>query len=61
MPQVCRNCHDVSRHPSTPYTRFETFQGRTPTNRMFARSCLNCHSNIHGSNGPAARGKTFVR
>ena len=61
MPQVCRNCHDDTRHPSTVYTRFETFQGATPTNRMFARSCLNCHQNIHGSNGPSVRGERFVR
>jgi hypothetical protein len=27
---------------------------------MFARSCLNCHSNIHGSNHPALGG-AFVR
>jgi hypothetical protein len=27
---------------------------------MFARSCLNCHTNIHGSNHPAL-GETFVR
>jgi len=61
IPQVCRNCHDVSRHPSTPYTKFETFQGATPANRMFARSCMNCHGEIHGSNGPSTRGKTLVR
>jgi hypothetical protein len=28
---------------------------------MIARSCLNCHSNIHGSNAPASRGTTHVR
>jgi hypothetical protein len=28
---------------------------------MFARGCLNCHSNIHGSMGPSSRGQTFVR
>ena len=61
MPQVCRNCHDAERHPSTIYTRFETFQGSSPSNRMFARSCMNCHSNIHGSNAPSLRGKTLVR
>jgi DmsE family decaheme c-type cytochrome len=60
-PQLCQSCHNASRHPSMPYTRFETFQGPTPSNKMFARACLNCHSNIHGSNGPSTRGKTFVR
>jgi hypothetical protein len=28
---------------------------------MFARACLNCHSNIHGSMGPSTRGQRFVR
>jgi len=63
VPQICQSCHDWSRHPGTIYTSFETFQGTAATGkkRMFARSCLNCHSNIHGSNGPSTRGRTFVR
>jgi hypothetical protein len=28
---------------------------------MVGRSCLNCHSQIHGSNGPSSRGLHFVR
>jgi len=62
-PLLCQGCHDFSRHPGTIYTKFETFRGAATSgkNRMFARSCLNCHSDIHGSNGPAARGKAFVR
>jgi hypothetical protein len=28
---------------------------------MFSRACLNCHSNVHGSNAPASRGTTHVR
>jgi hypothetical protein len=45
------------------YTRFETFQGTATSgkNRMFARACMNCHSNIHGSNAPSLRGQTLVR
>jgi DmsE family decaheme c-type cytochrome len=61
IPRVCQNCHDWTRHPGTPYTKFETFQGAAPTNRMYGKSCLNCHGNIHGSNMPAVRGKVFVR
>ncbi|NWF92635.1 MAG: DmsE family decaheme c-type cytochrome [Syntrophaceae bacterium] len=63
VPQLCQSCHNWRGHPGTIYTGFETFQGTATAgkNRMFARSCLNCHSNIHGSNGPSARGKTFVR
>ena len=61
MPQLCQSCHDSTRHPGTIYSRFETFQGATPSNKMFARACLNCHSTIHGSNAPSARGRTHVR
>jgi hypothetical protein len=28
---------------------------------MIARGCLNCHTNIHGSNGPSVRGQYFIR
>ena len=60
-PELCQSCHDWTQHPGTIYTRFNTFQGNAKSNRMFARACLNCHSAIHGSNAPAARGKTHVR
>ena len=61
VPQLCQSCHDGTRHPGTVYTSFDTFRGAAPSNKMFARACLNCHSQIHGSNGPSVRGKTFVR
>lgn len=51
MPRLCQSCHVASRHPSTPYP---------PTDRrVFARGCLNCHTNIHGSNHPS--GSAFTR
>lgn len=63
VPQLCQNCHEWTQHPTTIYNKFETFQGTATSrkNRMIARSCLNCHSNIHGSNAPASRGTTHVR
>jgi DmsE family decaheme c-type cytochrome len=60
-PQLCQSCHDASGHPGNIYTSQNTFQGNAPTNRMFARSCLNCHSEVHGSNGPSTRGNVLVR
>lgn len=62
-PLLCQSCHDAPAHPGNIYTRFETFQGTAASgkNRMFARSCLNCHSNIHGSMGPSFKGEFFVR
>ena len=29
--------------------------------RLIARACVNCHSQIHGSNAPGARGQFFTR
>lgn len=62
-PLLCQRCHDASAHPGTIYTKFETFQGNATSgkNRMIARACLNCHSNIHGSTGPSFQGQYFVR
>lgn len=65
-PLLCQACHDSTRHPGTIYTRFESFQTGPGTrnarsNKMFARACLNCHSNIHGSSGPSFQGQNFVR
>ncbi|MGA3281312.1 MAG: DmsE family decaheme c-type cytochrome [Smithella sp.] len=62
-PLLCQSCHDATRHPGTIYTRFETFSGTAASgkNRIIARGCLNCHTNIHGSNGPSVRGQYFIR
>ena len=29
--------------------------------RLIDRGCVNCHSNLHGSNAPAMRGQFFLR
>lgn len=61
VPQLCQSCHDATRHPGTIYTNFGNFGAASQSNRMFARSCLNCHSEVHGSTAPSSRGKTLVR
>jgi DmsE family decaheme c-type cytochrome len=53
VPNLCQGCHDSTRHPGTRYSAETLFTGASPSNRSFARACLNCHSNIHGSNAPA--------
>ena len=43
--RLCQQCHASTGHPSSlqsPASRF-----------AFSRACLNCHSQIHGSNHPA--------
>jgi DmsE family decaheme c-type cytochrome len=61
LPFLCQRCHVGSRHPATPYDGKVVVggTGSTPSNRIFARSCMTCHSQIHGSNHPA--GQFFLR
>ncbi len=53
-PFLCQRCHIATRHPSTLYDKPDL-----ASNRLFNRSCTNCHSQVHGSNHPS--GKTFLR
>jgi DmsE family decaheme c-type cytochrome len=55
LPFLCQRCHNHTRHPSTIYDN-RVLQS---SNRLFGRSCVTCHSAIHGSNHPA--GSTFLR
>lgn len=50
-PRLCQECHTEGNHPSTE---------STPTSiHLAARSCTECHSQIHGSNHPS--GARFQR
>lgn len=53
-PFLCQRCHIGTRHPSTLYDAPDL-----ASNRLFNRSCTNCHSQIHGSNNPS--GRFFLR
>ena len=61
VPNLCQDCHDASSHPGTMYDADNSFKHPSPNSRFIARSCLNCHNEIHGSNTPAGRGRRFVR
>jgi len=50
-PNLCQDCHDWSRHPGSAYDESNNFAG-IGGNRFVSRSCVNCHSAIHGSNSP---------
>jgi DmsE family decaheme c-type cytochrome len=54
VPFLCQRCHNMTRHPGTLYDRPDL-----TSNRLFNRSCTNCHSQVHGSNHPS--GKAFLR
>jgi len=57
MPMLCQRCHIATKHPATLYDKDEITSKKS--NRMFGRSCVNCHSNVHGSNHPS--GQFFMR
>ncbi len=57
MPMLCQRCHVATRHPATIYDNNAVTVSKS--NRMFGRSCVNCHSNIHGSNHPS--GQFYMR
>jgi DmsE family decaheme c-type cytochrome len=57
MPMLCQRCHIASKHPATLYDTDQITTNKS--NRMFGRSCVNCHSNVHGSNHPS--GQFFMR
>jgi DmsE family decaheme c-type cytochrome len=56
LPMLCQRCHIGTRHPSTIYDGNQLAAG---SNRLIGRGCVNCHSQIHGSNSPA--GNAFLR
>jgi DmsE family decaheme c-type cytochrome len=56
LPMLCQRCHIGTRHPSTIYDS-AAFQNKSV--RVIGRACVNCHSQIHGSNHPA--GQAFTR
>ena len=51
-PYLCQSCHDNSGHQSQPMAG-QNLPGQIAANvRLMARGCVNCHSQIHGSNSP---------
>jgi DmsE family decaheme c-type cytochrome len=59
VPMLCQQCHTNFQHPNDLLTRQNLRSGLVPDERAMARGCLNCHSNIHGSNHPS--GPTLVK
>jgi DmsE family decaheme c-type cytochrome len=73
VPSLCQDCHQGTSHVGTIYNRKDTFVGGggwnaaipgTTSNpsagaRMIGRSCLNCHTTVHGSNAPGSPGQRF--
>lgn len=53
QPYLCQTCHDSTVHNSQPFSGESIVGGGAPSRMMLLRSCLNCHSEIHGSNHPS--------
>jgi DmsE family decaheme c-type cytochrome len=51
-PLLCQQCHSQAGHPALPVTA-GGLPGATPSNYLLGGGCLNCHSQVHGSNHPS--------
>jgi DmsE family decaheme c-type cytochrome len=51
-PLLCQSCHSQVGHPSIAHTPDGLADG-VPSKYLLGQSCLNCHSQVHGSNHPS--------
>lgn len=54
-PFLCQTCHEGAGHPSIVNTPQGLAGGRSPSTFLVAGGCVNCHSQVHGSNHPSGR------
>ena len=52
VPYLCQTCHSVAFHPSNIYSG-SNLPGAKPAQQLLGKGCLNCHSQVHGSNHPS--------
>ncbi|MEP1595023.1 MAG: cytochrome c3 family protein, partial [Halieaceae bacterium] len=51
-PAQCQQCHAAAFHPSLPYGT-EGLPGGSANQNVLGKNCMNCHSQVHGSNHPS--------
>lgn len=51
-PALCQQCHAAAFHPSLPYGA-EGLAGGSANQNVLGKNCMNCHSQVHGSNHPS--------
>ena len=51
-PLLCQSCHSQRGHPSLSFTNNGLSSGN-PSAMVLGRSCMNCHTQVHGSNHPS--------
>lgn len=52
-PMICKSCHSEAGHPSLAPTPGMSLPGGQRANYALGMNCLNCHSQVHGSNHPS--------
>jgi DmsE family decaheme c-type cytochrome len=52
VPWLCQSCHLAQFHPSTEISGSNVPPGGR-ADLVLARGCMNCHTNVHGSNHPS--------
>lgn len=58
-PWLCQSCHDAQFHPGTAATGSGLAGSAAPNRNLLLKDCLNCHTEVHGSNHPS--GVRFTR
>jgi len=53
-PFLCQTCHEGAGHPSIANTP-QGLPGGMPSAYLLSGGCINCHSQVHGSNHPSGR------
>jgi DmsE family decaheme c-type cytochrome len=51
-PMMCQGCHSQAGHPSFANTP-DGLPAGMPSQYLLGRNCLNCHTQVHGSNHPS--------
>ncbi len=56
QPLLCQNCHNVATHRTQLVQQLPGRSTSREVNASMGSGCLNCHTNIHGSNSTTASG-----
>ena len=51
-PLLCQSCHSQANHPSVAYDT-DGLAEAMPSQFLLSQNCMNCHSQVHGSNHPS--------
>lgn len=51
-PALCQQCHSAAFHPSVAYGA-EGLPAGSSNRNLLGQNCMNCHSQVHGSNHPS--------